>query len=58
MLHEEVLVALEQEQLEDYIAHHPDYAWARIPLQDLNKAHMLVMNFYKVLDTLLGVEQS
>ena len=53
MLQEEVLVALEQEQLEDYIAHHPDYAWARIPLQDLNTAHTTVENFYKVLDNLI-----
>jgi hypothetical protein len=53
MLHEEVLVALEQEQLEDYIAHHPDYAWARTPLEDLNKAHDMVTNFYRVLDSLI-----
>ncbi len=53
MLHEEVLVALEQEQLEDYIAHHPDYAWARISLQALNQGHILVANLYKVLDSLM-----
>jgi hypothetical protein len=53
ILHEEVLVALEQEQLEDYIIHHPNYAWARTPLQELSQAHILVTNFYKALDILI-----